>query len=454
MNIYKTLLRRIHFIGIGGIGMSALAKIFRQFGCEVSGSDAAENANCKALEQIGVRVFYRHEASNVSGASFVVFSSAIAEDNPEMVEARRLGLRVIHRSMLLSMFAKHKFSIGVSGSHGKTTTTSVIYHLLNLFGYDPSFISGGIDVALGSNAKLGSGELLVLEADESDGSFLNLKPDVAIVTNISREHLKFYGTFENLVDSFHKFIQGIPFYGGAIVSLDDPYCRELVKSVPSAITFGLSEDANVRAFNIVQNAEGSVYDLAVNVPWLKPFTKKGLKLPLLGLHNVHNSLAGFVLLLCLGHEFESDCLAGFKGVKRRCELLGKYKGASILDDYAVHPNEIKAVLDALKSHSRSGRIIAVLQPHRYSRLFHLFDEFLDALKGADMVYITDVFSAWEDPIEGISGLNLALKGGHTYVDSYESLRESLQQYLAPQDLVLFFGAGNITSWSAKLVSEV
>jgi UDP-N-acetylmuramate--alanine ligase len=454
MNIYKALLGRVHFIGIGGIGMSAIARLLCQMGCNVSGSDSAEGQNTKALEQIGARVFYGHNPQNVEGASVVIFSSAIAADNCEVLEAKRLGTATSHRSAMLAMLMKHRFSVGVSGSHGKTTTTALIYNLLEFYGYNPSFALGGIEASVGTNAKLGAGEIFVSEADESDGSFLNLKPDVAVVTNIGREHLQFYGTFENCISSFEKFVAEVPFYGCAIASSDNDYTRDLASRTTSrVITFGLHENANVRATNITHGSEGSVYDVEVKIPWLASFAKKAVRLPLLGVHNVHNSLAGFALLTFLGQEFEASCFAQFKGVKRRCELVGKYMGASIIDDYAVHPNEIKAVLSALKSHSRVGEIIVVLQPHRYSRLRCLFDEFLKALKGADKVYVAEVFSAWEEPIDGVSGLRLAEEGGHTYVDSYATLKASLQQHLTPQDLVLFLGAGSITSWCHKLVSE-
>lgn len=438
--------------------MSGLARLLKSAGCKVSGSELNPGENTEALEQIGIKILTGHKPENVDGASVVVFSSAISEENSELARARSLGIRVVHRSDLLGLFAKHHLSVGVSGSHGKTTTTAMITYLLDLYGKSPSFAVGGIDSNFGSNARLTDGEIFVYEADESDASFLKTKPDIAVVTNIGKEHLNNYGCFEACIESFYQFMSEVPFYGYLIASFDDLQVRNLLKRVSNkvrCITFGLEPGAQVRASSLVHDSFGSTYDLEVDVPSLgAKFTQPKINLPAFGLHNVANSLAAFATLVALKVRFDSDCLSSFKSVKRRCDYLGEVNGARIFNDYAVHPTEISAVLNSLRTHFPAKRIVAVLQPHRYSRLADLFDEFLLSLNSAESIYVGEVFGAWEKPIEGISGLKLAQAGGHKYFSSYQNLKEMLISSICSQDIVVFLGAGSISKMAINFASGI
>jgi len=453
----------LHFVGIGGIGMSGIAEVMLNLGYQVQGSDISENANVQRLRVKGANVMIGQCKENVSGASGIVVSTAIKDDNPEVLAAREAGIPVVRRAEMLAELMRLKWSVAIAGTHGKTTTTSLVAALLDGSGFDPTVINGGVITAYDSNAKLGGGDWMVVEADESDGSFLKLRGAVAVVTNIDPEHMEHYGTVERLHNAFHQFVEAIPFYGFAVLCIDDPDVQRLSAKVQDRriVTYGFSPQADARISPITSKDGGSRFAITFFSPrgevedcWRELF------LPMAGKHNVSNAVAAIVVARELGANVDQvrNALAGFGGVKRRFTHVSEWQGVNIIDDYGHHPVEIAAVLQAARS-STSGKVIAVMQPHRYTRLHDLFDEFCTCFNEADTVFITPVFAAGEKPIIGadqqslVSGLKA---NGHR--DAHAISRNDLAKQIAaqanPGDMVLFLGAGDITKWAYDLPSQL
>jgi UDP-N-acetylmuramate--alanine ligase len=453
----------IHFIGIGGIGMSGIAEIMIRIGYTVQGSDAKASTNTERLEKLGARIFIGHAPEHVGSASAVVFSTAVKPDNPEMVAAREARLPLVRRAEMLAELMRLKYSVAVGGTHGKTTTTSMVACLLDAGGLDPTVVNGGIINAYGTNAKVGEGDWIVVEADESDGSFLKLKSTVAIVTNIDAEHLDHWGDFDAVKRGFRDFVENIPFYGFAAVCLDHPEVQTLVAEVQNRrlVTYGINPQAEVRADAVVMDATGATFDVAFNPRNREPSRLTALHLPMAGWHNVSNALAAIAVARELGVSDEAirEGLACFGGVKRRFTTTGVTNGVRVIDDYGHHPVEIAAVLRAARQVSK-GKVIAVVQPHRYTRLRDLMNEFSSCFNDADTVIVADVYAAGEQPIEGVdrdalvSGLR---RYGHRRALPLESpthLAAMVKEEAQPGDLVVCLGAGDITTWAYALPGQL
>ncbi len=454
----------LHFVGIGGIGMSGIAEILRNLGYRVQGSDQAESANVKRLRTLGIRVEIGHRAENLGEAAVVVTSSAVKPDNPEVQAARQRLLPVVRRAEMLGELMRLKWSVAIGGTHGKTTTTSLVAALLEAAGFDPTVINGGIINNYGTNARLGGGEWMVVEADESDGTFVKLPSTIAIVTNMDPEHLDHYGTVEAMNRAFADFVKNIPFYGFAVLCIDHPVVQTMIGQLSDRriVSYGMSPQADVRALNIETGPAGCRYDV------LLTDRQRGLErrienllLPMLGQHNVQNSLAAIAVALELrvSDEVIRKGLAGFGGVKRRFSRTGEAGGITVIDDYGHHPVEIAAVLRAARTAAK-GQVIAVVQPHRYTRLKNLFEEFCTCFNDADQVIVAEVYAAGEAPIEGISRDALAaglVSHGHrramTLPDA-DALPALVHEIARPGDLVVCLGAGNITAWAHALPEQL
>jgi UDP-N-acetylmuramate--alanine ligase len=454
----------IHFVGIGGIGMSGIAEVLHSLGYRVQGSDQAEGANVKRLAALGIKTMIGHRAENVGDAAVVVVSSAVKPDNPELVAARQRLTPVVRRAEMLGELMRLKWTIAVGGTHGKTTTTSLVAHVLEAAGYDPTVIVGGISNISGSNARLGKGDWMVVEADESDGSFLKLPATVAVVTNIDREHLDHYGNFDAVREAFATFVRNIPFYGFGVVCADDAHVLSMIPKVADRrlVTYGTSLQADVRATDIRFGPDGARFDIEFKERAnRRKETLKDIVSPLLGIHNVLNVLVPAAIARELGLDLERFrlALAGFKGVKRRFTKTGEANGITVIDDYGHHPVEIAAVLKAARAAAR-GKVIAVVQPHRYTRLKDLFEEFCSCFNDADKVVVADVYSAGEAPLAGADRQHLVegLRArGHRNVKSLER-PEDLPTLVAgiaePGDLVICLGAGSITQWANALPGQL
>jgi len=452
----------IHFVGIGGIGMSGIAEVMLNLGYTVQGSDLRENPNVKRLKKLGATIFIGQKAEQVRGAGAIVMSSAIKADNPELVEARARSIPVVRRAEMLAELMRLKWAVGVAGTHGKTTTTTMIAALLEGGSLDPTVINGGIINAYGSNAKLGLGDWMVVEADESDGSFLKLFPTVAIVTNIDPEHMEHYGDFDTLRDAFTAFVENLPFYGFGVLCIDHPEVQALVSRIKDrrVITYGFSPQADVRAENLKLESTGSRFDVVFrNVDGVED-RWDDLFLPMAGKHNTQNVLSAIAVSRRLGISQAQvrAALNGFVGVKRRFTHVGDWNGVNIIDDYGHHPVEIEAVLQAARQVT-SGSVHAVVQPHRYSRLSDLFEEFCTCFNDADHVYVADVYEAGEKPIENINGPALVtglMSHGHRNAQSItkDTLASTLKPNLKPGDLIVCLGAGDITYWAAGLAEAL
>src|SRR5689334_13476880 len=394
----------VHFIGIGGIGMSGIAEIMLRTGYQVQGSDAKASANTERLEKLGAKIFVGHDAANVEGAYAVVYSTAVKADNPEMVEGRQRRLPLVRRAEMLAELMRLQFSVAVGGTHGKTTTTSMVAALLDAGGLDPTVVNGGIINAYGTNAKVGAGDWIVVEADESDGTFLKLKSTVAVVTNIDPEHLDHWGDFDAVRKGFQDFVENMPFYGFAALCIDHPEVQALAARIENRriVTYGVNPQAEVRAHNIRMGPEGARFNVMIQPRGGDFISLDDLTLPMAGEHNVANALAAIAVARELSVPLEAirKGLAAFGGVKRRFTITGVANGVRVVDDYGHHPVEIAAVLKAARAVTQS-RVIAVVQPHRYSRLSDLFDEFCQAFNDADVVIVADVYAAGEAPIEGV-----------------------------------------------------
>jgi UDP-N-acetylmuramate--alanine ligase len=458
----------VHFVGIGGIGMSGIAEIMLKIGYSVQGSDAKASANTERLEKLGARVFIGHDAAHIGeGVSAVVYSTAVKASNPEMVVARERRIPLVRRAEMLAELMRLQFSIAVGGTHGKTTTTSMVAAILDAGGLDPTVVNGGIINAYGTNAKVGDGDWIVVEADESDGSFLRLKSTVAIVTNIDPEHLDHYGDFDGVRKAFVDFVENIPFYGFAAVCLDHPEVQRLVAAIDNRrlVTYGVNPQAMVRADNVEMKPDGCRFDVVVQGQGLaaldEPIRITGLHLPMAGWHNVANALAAIAVAreLDVSDEAIRAGLAGFGGVRRRFTTTGIVGGVRIVDDYGHHPVEIAAVLKAARQVAE-GRVIAVVQPHRFTRLESLIEEFSTCFSDADAVFVADVYAAGETPIEGVDKMALVegiRRFGHRSVQALESV-EALPGVIAAEakdgDLVVLLGAGDITQWAYALPGQL
>ena len=454
----------VHFIGIGGIGMSGIAEILHNQGYVVQGSDMAANPNVQRLRDMGITVEIGQSGDNLGKAEVVVVSSAIKKDNPELMAARARALPVVRRAEMLAEIMRFKTAIAIGGTHGKTTTTTLVATLLDAGNLDPTVINGGIINAYGTNARLGGGEWMVVEADESDGTFVKLPADVAVVTNIDAEHLDHYGSFEGVKKAFHQFVENVPFYGFAVMCLDHPEVQALVGDIRDrrVITYGQNPQADVRLTDL-ENRDG-VQHFSVEIRDRIRQTQlriDGLELPMPGIHNALNATAAIAVAdqLHVPAEAIRKGLRDFTGVKRRFTKTGEVDGISVIDDYGHHPVEIAAVLKAARAASK-GRIFAVVQPHRYTRLRDQFERFCTCFNDADVVIVADVYPAGEDPIEGISRDTLVdgLRArGHRAVlslDSAEDLPRLIDEMAMPGDMVVCLGAGNITNWANALPADL
>jgi UDP-N-acetylmuramate--alanine ligase len=453
-------IRRVHFVGIGGVGMSGIAEVLVNQGFDVSGSDLKESRTTRHLRKLGANVFVGHEASQLEGVDVLVVSSAIPKDNPEVLAARQARIPVVPRAEMLAELMRFKRGIAVAGTHGKTTTTSLAASLLAEAGVDPTFVIGGVVNAWGSNARLGKGEYLLAEADESDGSFLQLQPTIALITNIDRDHLENYeNSFENLKKAFLEFLQHLPFYGAAILCIDDAEVEKLVPLVSRAVvTFGLSDSADIRATDLRQ--DGRNMSFTVHLPSPSDPVEVTINLP--GRHNVRNALGAIAVAWEIGLDVEGvvGCLSEFKGVGRRFADIGELpfgRGrVRAIEDYGHHPSEIEATIAAAKQGWPQKRIVAVFQPHRYTRTANLFDEFSRVLSAADIVVLTDIYSAGEASIEGTNSEALCdsirARGQVNPVLIHEvtELKVSLPALLRDGDLVLLMGAGSIEQVAQEL----
>jgi UDP-N-acetylmuramate--alanine ligase len=462
MKALGTDIGTIHFVGIGGIGMSGIAEVMHQLGYKVQGSDVSDSYVVEKLRREGIPVSIGHDAENLGDAAVVVCSTAIKESNPEIQAAAERRLPRVRRAEMLAELMRMQKTVAVAGTHGKTTTTSMIAALLDSGGLDPTVINGGIINRYGSNARLGKSDWWVIEADESDGSFLRLDGTIAVVTNIDPEHLEHYGCFDAVKDAFIEFVENVPFYGLAVLCVDHPEVQNIIGRIRDRriVTYGFSALADVRADNVTPVAGGTKFDALI-------LDKDGerrsvaIHVPIPGRHNVQNALAAVAVALELGISDEA-IVAGFEkfdGVKRRFTRVGEADGAVIIDDYAHHPTEIRAVLAAAREGAEE-RVIAVMQPHRYTRLQSLMDEFQNAFNDADVVFVTPVYSAGEEPIEGVDS-NALVEGlrahGHRMVRAVSNLDElcrELRDLAAEGDMVICMGAGDITKWAAALATGI
>jgi len=453
----------IHFVGIGGIGMSGIAEVMHNLGYSVQGSDLAEGASVERLRARGIKVMIGHDAGNLGEAAVVVTSTAVKRDNPEVAAALEARVPVVRRAEMLAELMRLKRTVAVAGTHGKTTTTSMVAALLDAGGVDPTVINGGIIESYGSNARLGDSEWMVVEADESDGSFLRLDGTIAVVTNIDPEHLDHYGSFDAVREAFVEFIENVPFYGAAVLCLDHPEVQKVIARVRDrrVVTYGFSAQADWRAENIRPRESGNLFDAIHTDRDGKRRTIADIALPMPGRHNVQNALAAIAVANELGCSDET-IRAGFGrfgGVRRRFTRVGQVAGATVIDDYAHHPVEIRAVLSAAREAAR-GRVIAVAQPHRFTRLRDLMGEFQGCFGDADMVFVAPVYPAGEPPIAGVDAAAL-VKGmrdrGHRAAEEISGpaeLAERLAGLLAPGDMIVCLGAGDITKWAAALAGEI
>ena len=473
MKALGTDIGTIHFVGIGGIGMSGIAEVMHQLGYKVQGSDASDSYVVEKLRKTGIPVAIGHSRDNLGDAAVVVCSTAIKDGNPEMSAAAERRLPRVRRAEMLAELMRMQKTVAVAGTHGKTTTTSMVAALLDSGGLDPTVINGGIINRYGSNARLGKRDWWVIEADESDGSFLRLDGTIAVVTNIDPEHLEHYGSFDAVKDAFIEFVENVPFYGLAVLCVDHPEVQNIIGRIRDRriVTYGFSALADIRADNVTPVAGGTEFDALI-------LDKEGerrtvhVHVPIPGRYNVQNALAAIAVALELGISDEA-IVAGFErfeGVKRRFTKVGEADGAIVIDDYAHHPTEIRAVLAAAREGASSlsstgdgsggGRVIAVMQPHRFTRLQSLMEEFQNCFNDADVVFVAPVYAAGEEPIEGVDA-NALVEGlrahGHRMVrtvDDVEELCRELRDLAAEGDMVICMGAGDITKWAAALADGI
>ena len=454
----------VHFVGIGGIGMSGIAEVLANLGYTVTGSDVADSANVKRLRDKGVKVAIGHKAENINGADVVVVSSAIKRDNPELVAARAKRLPIVRRAEMLAELMRLKSCVAIAGTHGKTTTTSLVASLLDAGGLDPTVINGGIINAYGTNARLGAGDWMVVEADESDGTFLKLPADIAIVTNVDPEHLDHFRTFDAVQDAFRAFVENVPFYGFAVMCTDHPVVQTLVGKLEDRriVTYGENPQADVRLADLDHlNGESRFSVLFSDRGGKVSHTIDRLTLPMPGRHNALNATAAVAVAHALGLKSDAirDALANFGGVKRRFTRVGDWNGTTIIDDYGHHPVEIAAVLRAARE-STKGQVIAVMQPHSYTRLHDLFEQFCTCFNDADAVIVAPVYPAGEQPIPGadrdalVTGLRARGHKQALPLEGPENLAPLIKQMAKSGDYVVCLGSGSITQWAYALPAEL
>jgi UDP-N-acetylmuramate--alanine ligase len=457
----------IHFIGIGGIGMSGIAEVMHNLGYSVQGSDVAEGYVVEGLRAKGIKVMIGHKAENLGDAAVVVTSTAIKRGNPEVELALETRVPVIRRAEMLAELMRLKSTVAVAGTHGKTTTTSMVAALLDAGGVDPTVINGGIINSYGSNARLGNSDWMVVEADESDGSFLRLDGTIAVVTNIDPEHLDHYGSFDRVKDAFVEFVGNVPFYGAAMLCLDHPEVQAILPRVQDRriVTYGFSAQADIRGENVQPIPGGNRFDIQIRERDGSIRRIEGIEMPMPGRHNVLNAMAAIGVALQMGIEDATiqTGFAKFGGVKRRFTKVGEIDVAggiaTVIDDYGHHPVEIKAVLAAAREGAK-GRVVAVVQPHRFTRLRDLMDEFQQAFNDADVVYAAPVYTAGEQPIEGVDSAALVAglkRRGHRHastVTDADDLAKAIAADIQPDDMVICLGAGDITKWAAGLATAV
>ena len=459
---------RLHFVGIGGIGMSAIAQIMHNLGYRIQGSDLAENKNTIHLQSLGIEVFIGHDAKNIFNAEYVVISSSVKDTNVEVLEAKNKKIPVLRRSEILAELMRFKTSIAVSGSHGKTTTTAMLASMFEAANTKPTVISGGIINNVNTNSYLGSDNYLIAEADESDATFISIPATIAIITNIDFEHLDFYHNFETLLAAFEKFLINLPFYGFGVVCLDNLYCRQLAEKITNRkiITYSLKSDkANIRAFNIRCDEDKSIFDVAIRLHGQESENIiSNITLPTVGLHNVSNSLAAIAVAaeLNFGLRTIQNGFKNFQGNKRRFTKIGEYKGAIMIDDYAHHPEEIKATLAAAQicSQKYNSKIIAIFQPHKYSRFSALYEDFLNSFGAVDVLCVTDVYAVGEEPIEKFSSKNFVKdiikeQGKNAFWENdITVIKDLCVKYADKKDIILFLGAGNITNIGYEIYKQL
>jgi UDP-N-acetylmuramate--alanine ligase len=455
--------RIIHFVGIGGIGMSGIAEVLHNLGYKVTGSDLRESETTRRLRESGMKVSIGHKSENVDDAHVLVISSAVPENNPEVKEARARSIPVIPRAEMLAELARLKYGVLVAGAHGKTTTTSLISTIFANGGLDPTVVIGGRLKATGSNARLGQGDFLVAEADESDGSFLKLSPTIAVVTNIDREHMDFFKTMVSLKEAFLSFINKVPFYGAAVVCIENNHIRELLPSVHRRyVTYGLTKEAQLHAENIGKGFMSVRFDAVYKGKNIGTF-----ELPAPGVHNVLNCLAaiGVALVLKMDIEVVRDALKGFSGIQRRTEFKGEADGIKVFDDYGHHPSEVKATLRAVKEGLRlfgnaEGRLIVLFQPHRYTRTRDLIEEFSISFGDADLLFVLDIYPAGEQPIEGVNSQKLVERirrtgnEGVIYEKDKSEAADHILENAKKGDIILTLGAGNVWKLGEEILSKL
>ncbi|NIE79674.1 MULTISPECIES: UDP-N-acetylmuramate--L-alanine ligase [Asaia] len=454
----------IHFVGIGGIGMSGIAEVLHMLGYKVQGSDISENANVLRLRKLGIVVAIGHDEGNLGAAQVVVTSTAVKKDNPEVLAARARLIPVVRRAEMLAELMRLRWAVAIGGTHGKTTTTSLVACVLEQAKLDPTVINGGIIEAYGTNTRMGSGDWMVVEADESDGSFLRLPAVIAVVTNMDPEHLDHWGTAEAMQAAYDQFVSNIPFYGFAVLCIDHPAVQQMIPRLSDhrIVTYGFSPQADIRADKLITDRLGATFEVVITNRTRKTTRRAGpFRLPMLGQHNVLNALAAIAVAseMDISDETIRLALAGFRGVKRRFTRCGDFNGITVIDDYGHHPVEIAAVLRAARQ-AGARDVIAVVQPHRYSRLQALFSDFCTCMNDAGTVIVTDVYAAGEAPIEGFSRDTL-IEGlrasGHRSVvplPGPEHLAEMINAIAKPGDFVVCLGAGTITNWAHALPGQL
>ena len=452
--------KRIHFIGIGGIGMSGIAEVLCNLGFTVTGSDVKKSKNTDRLESFGISIAEGHRAENIGDAEVVVYSSAVKDDNPEIIEARHRKIPVIPRAeMLAELMVLKPYAVAVSGTHGKTSTTSMVATILSHAGFDPTTVVGGIIDTLGSNARLGTSEWFVTEADESDRSFLMLYPTIAVVTNIDKEHMESYKGMDDVVQCFTDFVNKVPFFGAAVICLDDPNVQLIIPNIKRRrVTYGLTAQADISAHRIRYNESfGSEFEV-----WKGHDVLGDISLPVPGQHNVYNALAATAVALELDIPFEriAEAFTTFKNANRRFQFKGEAGGITVVDDYGHHPTEILATLSAAKNSAGGRRTVVVFQPHRFTRTQELMDEFALAFNNADALFVLDIYAASETPIEGITAEVLTdniKRYGHknvSYLGSIETAAATIVPFLREGDLVITLGAGNVTRLSDEILEKL
>lgn len=450
--------RIIHFVGIGGIGMSGIAEVLHNLGYEITGSDIKDSETTKRLRSLGIRIFIGHNRENVNDAHVVVISSAVSEDNPEVIEAKKRSIPVIPRAEMLAELGRLKYSILVAGAHGKTTTTSLIATLLGDGGLDPTVVIGGKLKSMGSNAKLGQGDYMVAEADESDGSFLKLNPTIAVITNIDKEHLDYFKDLENLKTAFLSFVNKVPFYGTAIICLENEHIKDIMPSIKRRfITYGFTEDADIYARDIQNHGTKMSYEAVY-----KGLSLGRFDIPIPGRHNVLNSLASIAVSMELQIPLEliRRSLSGFCGIQRRFELKGEYSGIKIFDDYGHHPSEIRATLSAARECFKDNRIFVIFQPHRFTRTRDLMDEFAKSFNSVNRLFLIDIYAAGEKPIDGVNSENLYYKikevglENVTYISDRERLINTVVSNLRSGDVLITLGAGDVYKIAEEIIDRL